>query len=413
MRDAVRPSSPASAWSRDDFPILSRKVNGKPLAYLDNAATSQKPRAVIEAITKYYESYNANVHRSVHSLGEEATAALESARGKAARFIGAPSRSEVVFTRGTTEAINLVATVWSESFLQKGDLILLSGMEHHSNLVPWQLAARRRGARLAFLPVDEKGELDLEAAEENWDPRTRLVAVTHMSNVLGTVNDVAALARLARARGALILVDAAQSAPHLPLDVVALGCDFLALSGHKVFGPMGIGLLWGREALLEALPPYMGGGEMISTVRLEDSTWNELPWKFEAGTPNVEGAVGFAAAIDYLEAADRGALGEREEALSRYALSRLEAVEGLVIHGRAARRGPVFAFSLGKAHPHDIAQYLDREGIAVRAGHHCAQPLHRSLGLTATTRASLAFYNTEEEIDRLVAALEGARDFYR
>jgi cysteine desulfurase/selenocysteine lyase len=285
-------------------------------------------------------------------------------------------------------------------------------MEHHSDIVPWQLAAKRRGARLAYIPVEDDGTLDLDAVERNWDDHIRLVCVTHMSNVLGTINDVVRLGRIAHAHGALILVDAAQSVPHMPIDVAALGCDFLAFSGHKMYAPMGIGVLWAREALLEAMPPYMGGGDMIRAVHLEESTWNDLPWKFEAGTPDVGGAVGLAAAIDYVDGIGFGAIGAREHELAGYALERLNSVEGLELHGHAPRRGAVFSFSLGSVHPHDIAQYLDREGIAVRAGHHCAQPLMKRLAVPATTRASLAFYNTEEEIDRLAVALEGARRFW-
>lgn len=397
---------------RADFPILSRVVNGHPLAYLDNAATSQKPRAVIEAISGYYEGFNANVHRALHSLGEEATAAHEGARSKVARFIGAAKDSEIVFTRGTTESINLVANSWGEANLGEGDLVLLTTMEHHSDLVPWQLVASRRGAVLAFIPFGADGSIDLGAVDANWDDRTRLLCVTHMSNVLGTINDVKGLARIAHAHGALILVDGAQSVPHMRIDVADLDCDFLAFSGHKVYGPMGTGILWARESILEAMPPWMGGGDMIRAVRLTGSTWNDLPWKFEAGTPNVEGSIGLGAAIDYVSAIGMEAIGDREAGLTRHALDVLDAVGGLVMHGRSPTRGAVFSFSLGAIHPHDVAQYLDRTGIAVRAGHHCAQPLMRLLGVPATTRASLAFYNTEDELDRLGEALEGARSFY-
>lgn len=397
---------------RSRFPVLSREVNGHPLAYLDNAATSQKPLEVIEAMDAFYKSHNANIHRSLHTLGEEATADWEGARAKVGAFIGARRTEEVVFTRGTTESINLVASSWGDSFLKEGDVILLTLMEHHSNIVPWQLAAARRGARLSYIPLDADGGIDLERVESAWDPRTRIVCATHMSNVLGTINDIPRLSEIAHAHGALLLADAAQSAPHMGLDVGALGCDFLAFSGHKTYAPMGIGVLWGREALLEAMPPYMGGGDMIRSVGLERSTYNDLPWKFEAGTPDVGGAVGLAAAIDFIEGIGWDYIGDRENDLGRKTLAVLEAVPGLVVHGKARERGAVFSFSFADIHPHDIAQYLDREGIAVRAGHHCAQPLMRHLKVPATTRASLAFWNSEDEILRLGAALEGARRFY-
>jgi len=397
---------------RGDFPILDRTVGGKPLAYLDNAATSQKPRAVLDAMRVYYERENANVHRALHTLGEEATALFEASRGKVQRFLNARSRREIVFTRGTTEAINLVAWSWGSKFVKRGDVILLTGMEHHSNLVPWQLLCERTGATLAFIPVTPEGELDVAAAERAWTDRIRLVALTHVSNVLGTINDVKAVSELAHGRGAVVLVDAAQSVPHFPVDVAAIDCDFLAFSGHKMYGPMGIGALYGKERLLDSMPPWMGGGEMISAVWAERSTWNEIPYKFEAGTPNVEGAVGLGAAIDYLHDLELGAIEAWEAELSRYALQRLREVPGLTLYGAARERGAVFSFNLGNIHAHDVAQYLDREGIAVRAGHHCAQPLMRSLDVPGTARASLSFYNTLPEIDRLVTALRGAAEFY-
>ena len=407
-----RADSPSLATVRARFPILQRRVGGKPVAYLDNAATSQKPLEVLQAVDGYYRAHNANIHRSLHTLGEEATAAWEAARAKTARFIGSARPEELVFTRGTTESINLVASSWGGSFLREGDVILLTIMEHHSNLVPWQLAAARVGARLSFIPVEEDGSLDLDRVEANWDPRTRLVSVAHMSNVLGTVNDVARLGAIAHAHGALLLVDAAQSVPHMELDVKSLGCDFLAFSGHKMYAPMGIGALWGRTELLDAMPPYMGGGDMIRSVELESSTWNDLPWKFEAGTPDVGGAVGLAAAIDFIEGLGWDYIRDREERLTARAIEILDGVPGLRLHGRARERGGVFSFSFETVHPHDIAQYLDKEGVAVRAGHHCAQPLMRSLDLMATTRASIAFWNSEEELERLGAALEAARRFY-
>jgi cysteine desulfurase/selenocysteine lyase len=397
---------------RGDFPILERTVHGQSLAYLDNAATSQKPDSVIEAMSRFYSASNANIHRSVHTLGEEATAAYEEARGKVRRFIGARKDSEIVFTRGTTESINLVASSWGGSRLRGGDAILLTEMEHHSDIVPWQLLAARVGCRVLVSKIERDGSLDLSRIEAEWDSRTRLVAVAQASNVLGTVNDVKALAALAHRRGALILVDAAQSVPHFRVDVGDLDCDFLAFSGHKAYGPMGIGVLYGREPLLEEMPPWMGGGDMIRSVSFELSTWNDLPWKFEAGTPNVAGAIGLGSALDYLEALGWDALVSRESALSAHALDRLSAVEGLVLYGSSPRRCPVFSFNLGSVHAHDVAQYLDRQGIAVRAGHHCAQPLMRALAIPAAVRASLAFYNTEAEIDRLAAALVGAARFY-
>ncbi|MGO9309146.1 MAG: cysteine desulfurase [Spirochaetia bacterium] len=397
---------------RAEFPILDRTVNGRPLAYLDNAATSQKPRQVLDAIRVYYEHGNANVHRALHTLGEEATAAYEEARGKVQRLLNARTSREIIFTRGTTEAINLVASSWADANLSRGDVVLATEMEHHSNLVPWQIACARRGCTLRFIRLAADGTLDLEEAEKSWDPRTRLVAVTFVSNVLGTINDVKGIAAMAHARGALVLVDGAQAVPHIPVDVQDIDCDFLAFSGHKVYGPMGIGALYGREKILDAMPPWMGGGEMIRSVSLEQSTWNDLPWKFEAGTPNVEGAVGLSAAIDYVHSLGLSSIGKREEELAAYARERLGGVRELTQYGAAPRRGAVFPFTLGDIHAHDVAQFLDREGIAVRAGHHCAQPLARKLGVPATVRASLAFYNTFFEIDRLVDALESARRFY-
>ena len=397
---------------RGDFPLLDRTVNGRPLAYLDNAATSQKPRSVLDAIRVYYEHGNANVHRALHTLGEEATAAYEEARGKVQRLLNARSSSEIVFTRGTTEAINLVASAWGDAELKQGDVVLVTEMEHHSNLVPWQMACARRGCRLAYIPVAADGTLDMAEAERTWDPRTRLVAVTGVSNVLGTINDVKSIAAMAHQRGAVVLVDGAQAVPHLRVDVQDIDCDFFAFSGHKVYGPMGIGALYGREKILDAMPPWMGGGEMIRSVSLEKSTWNDLPWKFEAGTPNVEGAVGLSAAIDYLHTLGLTAISAWESELAAYTRERLGGVPALTLYGAAPRRSGVFPFTLGDIHAHDVAQFLDREGIAVRAGHHCAQPLARKLGVAATARASLSFYNTFSEIDRLVEALDGALRFY-
>jgi cysteine desulfurase/selenocysteine lyase len=407
---------------REDFPILGRTVRGRPLAYLDSAATSQKPRPVLRAIAEYYERSNANVHRALHTLAGEATAAYEESRRAVQAFIGARRPAEVVFTRGATEAINLVAASWGRSRLREGDEILLTEMEHHSNLVPWQLVAAERGCRLRFIPFRGDGTLDLDVLDRLEAERIRFVALTHVSNVFGTVNDVRRVVEWAHRREAPVLVDAAQSAPHLPVDVQALGCDFLAFSGHKMCAPMGIGVLYGREELLAAMPPFMGGGDMIRAVWLERAEWNELPYKFEAGTPNVEGAVGLAAAIRYLGALGMENIRAYEERLTRYTLERLERVPGLTLYGPPAAARPsmdaaaaggrqaVFSFNLDGVHPHDLAQLLDWEGIAIRAGHHCAHPLMRKLEVPATARASLYLYNTFEEIDRLAGALGRARE---
>ncbi|MBI2885762.1 MAG: cysteine desulfurase [Chloroflexi bacterium] len=399
---------------RKDFPILERQVHGRPLVYLDSAATSQKPQAVIDALADYYSRYNANVHRGIHTLAEEATAAYEDARRRVADFIGAASPRSVVFTRNTTEAINLVAYAWGRRTLRPGDEVVLTVMEHHSNLVPWQLMAQDTGAALRSVDITEDGCLDLEAFHKLLGPRTRLVALTHMSNVLGTVNPVVAMARAAHSYGALVLVDGAQSVPHLPVRVQELACDFLAFSGHKMLGPTGIGALYAREELLEAMEPFMGGGEMIREVQLERSTWNEVPWRFEAGTPNIADAIAWVAALDYLEALGMAPVRAHELEITAYALSRLQEVPGITIYGpRAAEdRGGVVAFNLKEVHPHDVGTALDQYGIAVRAGHHCAQPLHRRLGIGSTARASFYVYTTAQEIDALVAALHQTQEFF-
>lgn len=398
---------------RREFPILGQRVrDGKPLIYLDSAATSQKPAAVIEALGAYYREINANVHRGIHRLAELATEAYEEARGKIARFIGAPSERDIIYTRGTTESINLVAHAWGDAFVGAGDEIVVSGMEHHSNLIPWQLLAQRRGAVLRIIPVTEAGELDVEAYRSLLGPRTRLVAVTHMSNVLGTVNPVRELAEAAHAAGALILVDGAQSVPHQPVDVQQLGCDFLAFSGHKMCGPTGIGILYGREEVLESMGPFLGGGEMISKVWDDRATWAELPYKFEAGTPDISGAYGLGVAVDYLNRLGMAAVHACEQELTCYALDRLAEVPGLKIHGRAAQRGGAIAFELAGVHPHDVAHFADKDGIAIRAGHMCAQPLLRRRGVGALSRASLYFYNTREEIDALAANLRRTREYF-
>ncbi len=393
---------------RKDFPILQRQVRGKPLVYLDSAASTQKPNAVLEAMDAHYRLRNANVHRGAYLLAEEATAAFEGARAKVAGFIGATDPAELIFTRGTTEAINLVAASWGAS-LKPGDVVLVTEMEHHANLVPWQMAAARAGAELRAIPITDEGLLDLEALDGLLDERCRLLAFTLVSNVLGTRNPVAQLVAAARRVGAKVLVDAAQAAPQLPLDVAALGVDFLALSSHKMGGPTGIGALWGRRELLEGMPPYQGGGEMIHRVTLRESSWAPLPKKFEAGTPAIAEAVGWGAAVDYLQALGMEAVARRESALTAYALERLAELPGLTIHGPRQDRGGAISFSLGGIHPHDLATILDSRGIAVRAGHHCAQPLHDRLGLPASTRASVWIYSLEEEIDALVEGLRAAQ----
>lgn len=397
---------------RTDFPVLGRPVNNRRLVYLDNAATSQKPGQVIDAVSRFYEQHNANVHRSVHRLAEEATAAYEGAREKVASYVGAPEREGLILTRGTTEGINLVAHAWGRRSLREGDQVVLTEMEHHSNLVPWQLAARDTGAVLRFVPIREDGTLDLEAAGRLIGPRTKMVALTHASNVLGTVNPVRVVAELAHGAGALVLVDGAQGAPHLPVDVGSLGCDFYAFSGHKMLGPMGIGALWGRPELLDGMDPFMGGGEMIREVHLDSSTWNDLPYKFEAGTPNVGGAVGLGAAVDYLETLGVENVRAHEARLGRLAHARLSGMEGVTVYGPESGRTGVVSFSMPDVHPHDISQLLDGEGIAIRSGHHCCQPLMRRLDVPATARASFYLYNTEDEVDMLVKAIERAREFF-
>jgi cysteine desulfurase/selenocysteine lyase len=397
---------------RRDFPILDRRIEGKRLVYLDNAATSQKPRHVIEALTEYYEEHNANIHRGVHRLAAEATAAYEEARQKVARFLRAPDTRGLIFTRGTTEAINLVAYAWGRRSLREGDEVVLTEAEHHSNLVPWQLAARATGAKLRFIPVLEDGTLDVEAAERLIGPRTRLVGCIHASNVLATINPVERLAELAHEADALMLVDGAQSAPHLPVSVEALGCDFYACSGHKMLGPTGVGVLWGKPEILEEMDPFLGGGEMIREVHLDHSTWNDLPYKFEAGTMNVAQAVGLGAAVDYLDELGMQNVREHERRLGEYAYRRLAEIEGITIYGPEKDRTGLVSFSLPDVHPHDLSQLLDEEGVAIRSGHHCAQPLMRRLGVVATARASFYLYNTEQEVDALVEALQRAREFF-
>ncbi len=401
------------ATIRDDFPILRQRVNGKPLVYLDSAATSQKPRQVIETLVRYYEEYNANVHRGVYSIAERATAEYEAAREKVARFVGASGPEEILFTRNVTEALNLVAYAWGRRHVGPGDEILVTEMEHHSNLVPWQLLAQERGARLRHIPFDDQGRLILDGLDRLLTERTKIVSVVHVSNTFGTVNSVAEIARAAHARGALMVVDGAQSTPHRPVNVQALGADFFGFTGHKMLGPMGIGGLWGRRALLEEMEPFLGGGEMISDVWLDHAVWNEVPWKFEAGTPNVGDAIALGTAVEYLERLGMDTVQAHEQEITRYALERLREIPALRILGPSAgERGGVVAFSMDGVHPHDIAQVLDTEGVCVRAGHHCTKPLHRKLGIGASARASFYVYTVKEEIDVLARALVKTRDLF-
>jgi cysteine desulfurase / selenocysteine lyase len=398
---------------REEFPILGREVHGKPLVYLDSANTSQKPRQVLDAMADYYERHNANVHRAVHTLSEEATDLFEQARRKVARFAGASERA-TVFTKNASEAINLVAYAWGLRNLREGDEILVTEMEHHSNLVPWQLVAGMTGARVRAVPVTGDYLLDLDALDRLLGARTRMVAVSAMSNMLGTLNPVPAVAERAHAAGALVLADAAQAVPHAGARLDELGADFLAFTGHKMLGPMGVGVLAAREEVLEGMGPFLGGGEMIRDVAIEGCTWNDIPWRFEAGTPNVAEAVGLGAAVDFLEALGMDRVRAAEADLTAYAIKRLGEVRGLRLYGPAEleQRGGVLSFTLGDIHPHDVAQVLDEEGIAVRAGHHCTMPLHRRLGVQATTRASFSVYSTADEVDALVAGLEKTARFF-
>lgn len=399
---------------RKDFPILSRQVHGKPLVYLDSTASSQKPSAVIEVMSTYYETTHANVHRGVYEISEEATAKMEKARVKVARFINVRQSKQIIFTRNTTESINLVAYSWGNKNISAGDLIVLTEMEHHSNLIPWQLLAQRTGARLEFVPITTDGLLDLDVYEQLLQQQPKLVAFTHMSNVLGTINPVQQMTAQAHAAGATVLLDAAQSVPHMPVDVQALDVDFLCFSAHKMLGPTGIGVLYGKREILEDMPPFMGGGEMIRKVGLRESTWNDLPWKFEAGTPAIAEAIGLGAAVDYLNELGMENVRRHEQEITTYAMTQLQAVPGLTIYGPgASERGGVISFTLGDIHPHDLASILDQEvGVAIRAGHHCAQPLVERLGLAATARASFYVYTIPEDIDVLVQGLHKALQIF-
>ncbi len=414
---ASRPAAPLDAplGVRDDFPILRRERHGQPIAYLDSAATSQKPHAVIDAISAYYEHSNANIHRGVYELAQEATDLYEGARERVARFCGSESQG-TIFTKNATEAINLVAGAWGRSRLGAGDEVLITEMEHHSNIVPWQLACQATGATLRWLPVSDEGELSLEELDAALQSgRVRLVGCVHVSNVLGTINPVAEICARARAAGAVTLVDGSQAVPQVPVDVGEVGCDFYVWTGHKALGPTGIGVLHGRRELLEEMPPFLGGGDMISYVGYESSTWNDLPWKFEAGTSPIAEGVGLGAAIDYLAQLGMDRVRAHEAGLTTYALERLGEIPGLRVLGppEIERRGGAISFALEGIHPHDIAEICDREGVCVRAGHHCAQPLMRRLGVPATARASFHVYNAREDVDRLVGALERAREVFR
>jgi cysteine desulfurase/selenocysteine lyase len=400
---------------REDFPILKIKVRGKRFVYLDSVATTQKPVQVIEAINNYYKNFNSNVHRGVYFISEEATRLYEEARMKVSRFINAESPRTIVFTRNATEAINLVAYSWGRKNMKEGDEIILTEMEHHSNLVPWQILAKEKNAKLKFIPVKEDGTLQLEKLQELFTPKSKILAITHVSNVLGTINPIKEIVEFAHKNGTLVLVDGAQSVPHIPVDVKDLGCDFLAFSGHKMLGPMGIGVLYGKEKILEEMEPFLGGGEMISQVWLERATWNEIPWKFEAGTPNVEGAIGLGSAIDYLKKIGMENIEKRERELTAYAMERLKEIEGIRIYGpkNPELKSGVISFNLENIHPHDVGTILDQEGIAVRVGSHCAQPLMAKFGVSSMVRASFYIYNIEEEIDIMISALKKVKEIFR
>ena len=397
---------------RKDFPILSRTVYNRPLVYLDNAATTQKPRAVVEAMTEEYYSVNANVHRGVHYLSQQATELHEQARANVQNFINARSEAEIIFTRGTTESLNLVAFSFGEAFLKEGDEVLVSVMEHHSNIVPWQMLRERKGIVLKVIPMTDEGEIDLEAYKNLFSPRTRLVCIAHVSNVLGTVNPVKEMAAIAHAHGAKVLVDGAQSVPHRRVDVQDIGCDFLTFSGHKIYGPTGIGVLYGREELLEKMPPYQGGGEMIARVSFEKTTYERLPFKFEAGTPDFVGSHALAVALDYVRGIGQDIIAAHEADLTRYAMEQMSLIPGMKIYGTAREKDAVISFNVGDIHPLDLGTLLDRLGIAIRTGHHCAQPLMARCGVESMARASFALYNTRAEVDALVAGIDRVRKMF-
>jgi len=397
---------------RMDFPILNQQIHGKPLVYLDNAATSQKPRAMLEAVRRFYIADCANVHRAVHLLSERATSSYENAREKVRHFLGAADHREIIFVRGTTEAINLVAYSYGKKFIHAGDEIVISAMEHHSNIVPWQILCEDRGAVLKVAPINDAGELLMPELEQLLTPRTRLLAITHVSNALGTVNPIRQIIAMAHSRNIPVLVDGAQSAPHMPINVQELDCDFYSFSGHKLYGPTGIGVLYGKAALLEAMPPYQGGGDMISSVTFEKTTYNKLPYKFEAGTPAIANVIGLGAAIDYLHQVGMEKICAYEQDLLVYATERLSRIPGVRLIGTARHKASLISFVMDGVHPHDIGTVLDQEGIAVRAGHHCAQPVMERFGVPATTRASFAFYNTRAEVDALASGIERVREVF-
>lgn len=397
---------------REDFPILRQQVRGKPLVYLDNAATSQKPQVVIDAIRNYYERDNANIHRGVHFLSERATEEYERARRVAQRFVNAADSREIIFTRGTTESINLVAQTYGRKHVGAGDEVLLTAMEHHSNIVPWQLLCEEKGARLRVAPIGDRGELLVEEFEKLLGPRTKVVALPHVSNALGTVNPVAKLVEMAHRWNAPVLIDGAQAAPHAPINVQALGCDFYAFSGHKVYGPTGIGVLYGKAALLDAMPPYQGGGDMISSVTFEKTTYNKLPYKFEAGTPNVSGAIGLGAALEYVDRLGIAKIAAHEDEVLAYGMDAVSALPDITLIGTAPHKAGVISFVMNGIHPHDIGTILDQEGIAVRTGHHCAQPVMQRFNIPATARASFALYNTKQEVDALVRGIRKVREVF-
>ncbi len=414
MSDAARAVAAFDVEAvRREFPILRETVHGKPLVYLDSAASAQKPQAVIDAERHVYERSYANIHRGVHHLSMVATDAYEKARAKVQRFLGAAESREIVLLRGATEAVNLVAQSYGRKHVGAGDEVLITGLEHHSNIVPWQLLCEEKGASLRVAPIDDAGEVDMAAFERLLSPRTRIVSVAHVSNALGTINPVRRMAELGHAAGAVVMVDGAQAAPHLAVDVRAIGCDFYAFSGHKVYGPSGVGALYGRAALLEAMPPWQGGGDMIASVTFEKTTWNELPYKFEAGTPNIAGGIALGAAIDWVEGIGLDAIAAHEDDLLRYGTPVLEAIPGLRIVGTAREKAGVLSFVLDGIHPHDVGTILDYEGIAVRTGHHCAQPVMDRFGIPATTRASLACFNTRGELDALARGLRKVQEMFK
>ena len=397
---------------RKDFPILAQQVHGKPLIYLDNAATSQKPKCVIEALTRFYQMDNANIHRGVHQLSERSTQSYEAARGKVQRFLNAANTREIIFVRSATEGINLVAQTYGRTHVSAGDEIVISAMEHHSNIVPWQMLCEEKGAVLRVIPINDRGEVEFDQFEKLLNHQTRLIAMSHVSNALGTINPVREIVKTAHGWNVPVLIDGAQAVPHMKVDVRSLDCDFYVFSGHKVFGPTGIGVLYGKEQLLEEMPPWQGGGDMIRSVTFEKTTYNDLPYKFEAGTPDIAGVIGLGAAIDYLDQIGMDAVAAHEHDLLEYGTRALESISGLRLIGTARKKAGVLSFVIDGVHPHDAGTILDREGVAVRAGHHCAQPVMDRFGVSATTRASLAFYNTKEDIDALVAGIQKVKEVF-